>query len=104
MRVATASPMVGGMTTTQKIFEGFQPNRKLIGAGLLLGGVGAVAGLLGTAMVGVALATAGRGWVRQLDTAPTDRAARAFQQARAASQAGLDAWRGANSTDQSSFS
>ncbi|MDH6135414.1 hypothetical protein P3T37_004829 [Kitasatospora sp. MAA4] len=81
------------MAINQKSFGGFQPNRKLIGAGLLLGGVGAVAGLLGTVMVGVALATAGRGWVRQLETPPTERAARALQQARAASQAGLDAWR-----------
>ncbi len=78
---------------TQKSFGGFQPNRKLIGAGLLLGGIGAVAGLMGTVMVGVALATAGRGWVRQLETPPSERAARAMQQARAASQAGLEAWR-----------
>ncbi|WP_035800407.1 hypothetical protein [Kitasatospora mediocidica] len=81
------------MMMTQKSFGGFQPNRKLIGAGLLLGGIGAVAGLMGTVMVGVALATAGRGWVRQLETPPSERAARAMQQARAASQAGLEAWR-----------
>ncbi|MDH6111278.1 hypothetical protein P3T36_003302 [Kitasatospora sp. MAP12-15] len=72
---------------------GFQPNRKLLGAGLLLGGVGAVAGLLGTVLVGVALATAGRGWIQQMETSPVERATRAMQQARAASQAGLDAWR-----------
>lgn len=81
------------MAINQKSYGGFQPNRKLIGAGLLLGGVGAVAGLLGTVMVGVALATAGRGWIQQMDTSPAERAARAMQQARAASQAGLDAWR-----------
>ncbi|MFI9269568.1 hypothetical protein ACIGXM_02395 [Kitasatospora sp. NPDC052896] len=83
------------MTTNQNILTGFQPNRKLLGAGLLLGGVGAVAGLLGTTLVGVALATAGRGWIRQLETHPAERAARTLAQARAASQAGLDAWRNA---------
>ncbi len=83
------------MAINQKVFGGFQPNRKLLSAGLVLGGVGAVAGLLGTVLVGVALATAGRGWVQQLETAPSERAARALQQARAASQAGVDAWRGA---------
>ncbi|MDH6116986.1 hypothetical protein ABH930_000405 [Kitasatospora sp. GAS204A] len=103
MRVVGGSLIVSRMTTNQKIFEGFQLNRKLLGAGLLLGGVGAVAGLLGTTLVGVALATAGRGWVRQLDTAPTERASRALQQARAASQAGLDAWRNANVSDQASL-
>ncbi|MCX4748180.1 hypothetical protein OG455_22145 [Kitasatospora sp. NBC_01287] len=91
------------MTINQKTFGGFQPNRKLLGTGLLLGGVGAVTGLLGTVLVGVALATAGRGWVQQLDTPPSERAARALQQARAASQAGLDAWRSANSPNQPSF-
>lgn len=87
------------MAITQNFLNGFQPNRKLIGAGLVLGGVGAVAGLVGTVLVGVALATAGRGWVRQLDTPPTERAARALAQARAASQAGVDAWRSAASSN-----
>lgn len=81
------------MAIIQKSFGGFQPNRKLLGAGLLLGGVGAVAGMLGTVLVGVALATAGRGWIQQMETPPAERAARAMQQAKAASQAGLDAWR-----------
>ncbi|GAA1971135.1 hypothetical protein [Kitasatospora viridis] len=83
------------MTINQRVFAGFQPNRKMISAGLVLGGAGAVAGMLGTVLIGVALATAGRGWLQQLETAPTERAARALAQARAASQAGLDAWRNA---------
>ncbi|GAA1223365.1 hypothetical protein GCM10009665_12050 [Kitasatospora nipponensis] len=87
------------MTTNQSIFDGFQPNRKLLAAGLALGGLGAVAGLTGTVLIGVALATAGRGWVRQLDTPPGERAARALQQAKAASQAGVDAWRNAASVN-----
>ncbi|MGF1429310.1 hypothetical protein [Kitasatospora sp. LaBMicrA B282] len=91
------------MTTDQKSFAGFAPNRRLIGAGLLLGGVGAVTALLGTVLVGVALATAGRDWLQQLETSPTERASRAFQQARAASMAGRDAWRGAGAPDQAHF-
>ncbi|WP_051970182.1 hypothetical protein [Kitasatospora azatica] len=90
---------MGTNQTDQKIFAGFQVNRQLLSAGLVLGGVGAAAGLLGTVLVGVALATAGRGWVRQLETPPTERAARTLQQARAASQAGLDAWRNAASVN-----
>jgi hypothetical protein len=87
------------MANTQKIFTGFQPNRQLIGAGMVLGTVGAVACLTGTVLIGVALATAGRSWVQQLEHAPTERASRALAQARAASQAGLDAWRNAASAN-----
>ncbi|PYC87954.1 hypothetical protein C7C46_02670 [Streptomyces tateyamensis] len=76
-----------------KFFGGFEVNRKMLAAGLVLGGVGAAAGLLGTALVGAALVTAGRSWVRRLETAPGERAARTLAQAKAASQAGLDAWR-----------
>ncbi|WP_327067630.1 hypothetical protein OG500_17560 [Kitasatospora sp. NBC_01250] len=87
------------MATFQKFNSAFPVNRRLLGAGLMLGGVGAAAGLLGTVLVGVALATAGRSWVQQFETSPGERAARALQQARAASQAGLDAWRTASVPD-----
>jgi hypothetical protein len=83
------------MANMQKISATFQPNRQLLGAGMVLGAVGALAALAGTVLIGVALATAGRDWVQQLETAPSERATRALQQARAASQAGLDAWRSA---------
>ncbi|MFE0458069.1 hypothetical protein ACFW1A_02250 [Kitasatospora sp. NPDC058965] len=83
------------MATDAKVFSGFQVNRKMVAAGLMLGGCGAAAGLLGTVMVGVALANAGRTWARQLEVPPSERAARTLAQARAASQAGLDAWRSA---------
>ncbi|TQF04692.1 hypothetical protein E6W39_23800 [Kitasatospora acidiphila] len=83
------------MTNTQKISMGFQPNRQLIGAGMVLGAVGAAAATVGTIMIFSALAAAGRSWLRQLETAPAERASRALTQAKAASQAGLDAWRSA---------
>ncbi|MFB7666817.1 hypothetical protein ACFC1R_23180 [Kitasatospora sp. NPDC056138] len=81
------------MATYQKFIGGFQVNRGMLTAGAALTGVGALIGLTGTVIVGVALASAGRDWVQQLETPPGELAARTFQQAKAASQAGLDAWR-----------
>ncbi|MGK4581583.1 hypothetical protein [Kitasatospora sp. HPMI-4] len=81
------------MATYQKYFGGFQINRGMLTAGAALTGIGALIGLTGTVLVGVALASAGRGWVRQMETPPGELAARTLQQARAASQAGLEAWR-----------
>ncbi|AUG78154.1 hypothetical protein CFP65_3358 [Kitasatospora sp. MMS16-BH015] len=81
------------MATNQKFIGGFQVNRHLLAAGAALTGVGAMIGLAGTVIVGVALASAGRGWVQQLETPPGELAARTLNQARAASMAGLDAWR-----------
>ena len=81
------------MATNQNFIGGFQVNRNLLLAGAALTGVGALIGLTGTVIVGAALASAGRGWVRQLDTPPTELATRKLNQARAASLAGLEAWR-----------
>ena len=75
----------------------FRVNRRLLAAGAVLTGTGALLALIGTAIAGTALATAGRGWVQQLETPPTEMATRAMRQAKAASkaasQAGVDAWR-----------
>ncbi|MFB9367416.1 hypothetical protein ACWCYY_30740 [Kitasatospora sp. NPDC001664] len=81
------------MATYQKFIGGFEVNRGLLATGVVLTGVGALVGLAGTAMVGAALLSAGRGWVRQLETPPGEMAQRTFQHARAASMAGWDAWR-----------
>ncbi|MCC9307607.1 hypothetical protein LN042_10915 [Kitasatospora sp. RB6PN24] len=83
------------MMNTQKISMGFQPNRQLIRVGTLLATVGAATAAVGTMLVCSALAAAGRDWLRQLETAPAERASRALTQAKAASQAGLEAWRNA---------
>ena len=76
---------------------GFNVDRKLLAAGAVLTGTGALLALVGTAIAGTALATAGRGWVQQLETPPTELATRALRQAKsvsqAASQAGMEAWR-----------
>ncbi|QKW20232.1 hypothetical protein HUT16_15200 [Kitasatospora sp. NA04385] len=82
------------MTTNQKFtVGGFQVNRRLLTAGAALTGVGAVVALAGTALVCTALVSAGRGWVRTLETHPAEMAQRTFQQAKAASAAGREAWR-----------
>ncbi|WP_345697830.1 hypothetical protein [Kitasatospora terrestris] len=80
------------MAMTQK-FSGFQVNRSMLGGGVVLTGLGAVIGLAGTALVCYSLASAGRGWMQQMDTPPSELAARAINQARAASLAGLEAWK-----------
>src|SRR5436305_53348 len=71
--------------------------RRLRAAGAVLTGSGALLALVGTAIAGTALATAGRGWVQRMETPPTELATRALHQAKnvskAASQAGLEAWR-----------
>ncbi|RKE19835.1 hypothetical protein [Streptomyces sp. TLI_171] len=81
------------MATNQKFIGGFQVNRGMLTAGAALTGLGAVVGLTGTVLVCVALANAGRGWIQQLDTPPSALAQRTLHQARAASTAGMEAWR-----------
>ncbi|WP_371480814.1 hypothetical protein [Kitasatospora sp. NBC_00315] len=77
----------------QNVLSGFQVNRSLLAGGAVLSGIGAALGLAGAAMVGVALVSAGRGWVRQLDTPPAELASRTLRGARTASMAGWEAWR-----------
>ncbi|MFJ5230624.1 hypothetical protein ACIQBJ_12120 [Kitasatospora sp. NPDC088391] len=82
------------MATTHSIsFRGFQVNRGMLTAGAALTGLGALVGLTGSVLVCVALANAGRGWIRTFETPPTELAQRTLHQARAASAAGLEAWR-----------
>ncbi|MEV7118099.1 hypothetical protein [Kitasatospora griseola] len=81
------------MATNQKFIGGFQVNRGMLTVGVALTGLGAVVGLTGTALVCVALANAGRGWFQQLETHPAALAQRTMHQAKAASAAGLEAWR-----------
>ncbi|WP_406200240.1 hypothetical protein OH807_18905 [Kitasatospora sp. NBC_01560] len=81
------------MATNQSFFNGFQVNRTLLAGGAVFTGVGALLGATGAVMVCVALATAGRQWVRGMDTPPTAMAQRALSGAKAASAAGWDAWR-----------
>ncbi|WP_354641283.1 hypothetical protein [Kitasatospora camelliae] len=81
------------MATNQKFMAGFQINRGMLTAGAVLTGLGAAMAFAGTVVLSVAVASAGRGWMQQLDTPPTEIARRGLNQARAASLAGLEAWR-----------
>ncbi|MEV8093648.1 hypothetical protein [Kitasatospora sp. NPDC085879] len=81
------------MATNQKFTNGFRVNRTMLGTGVVLTGIGAVLSLAGTAIVCATLASAGRDYVNRMETPPSEQARRAMQQAKAASMAGLEAWR-----------
>ncbi|RKT17144.1 hypothetical protein BX285_1508 [Streptomyces sp. 1114.5] len=83
---------------TNQMFNGLQVNRSLLAGGVLLTGVGSLLGAAGAAMVCTALFTAGRSWVRNLETPPTALAQRALHDAKVASSAGWDAWRAQHSS------
>ncbi|MEU3458345.1 hypothetical protein ABZ721_00130 [Streptomyces sp. NPDC006733] len=77
--------------------HGIDIDTRLLTVGVAVTGVAAVLGLAGTIMIGVTLLNTGRGFVRRMEVAPVELAARAYRQAKvasqAASQAGADAWR-----------
>lgn len=72
---------------------GFHPNPRLLAMGAAMTGVGAMVVAAGAAMVGLSLAIAGRRWVQSWEVPPAEMAHRTINQARMASQAGLEAWR-----------
>lgn len=86
------------MATQDNFFSGFQVNRPLITGGAVLTGVGATLGMAGAVMICTALASAGRGWLRQMDMPPSRMAHRALHEAKVASSAGWDAWRAEHSS------
>lgn len=81
------------MATNQTLIRGFQVNRTLLTTGAALTGLGTLLAFTGTMIVSAALAAAGRGWLRELETHPAQLAARTLHQAKVASVAGLEAWR-----------
>jgi hypothetical protein len=62
----------------------------IVGAALI--GAGAVIGLAGMVIGGVAVLSATRRWVGQLDQPPAEVARQKWAQARAATMAGASAW------------
>ncbi|MER6401775.1 hypothetical protein ABT263_37940 [Kitasatospora sp. NPDC001603] len=90
------------MATNDSFLSGFQVNRSLLAGGAVLTGIGAVLGAAGAAMVCAALATAGRTWIKRLETPPTAVATavaqRALREAKVASAAGWEAWRAEHSS------
>ncbi|KJS56941.1 hypothetical protein [Streptomyces rubellomurinus] len=81
------------MATNESEFSGFRVNRSLLAGGAVLTGIGSLLGAAGATMVCVALAMAGRDWMRGLENRPTAVAQRALHEARVASTAGWEAWR-----------
>ncbi len=79
--------------TRQTAQAGVQLNRGLVVGGGALLGVGALLGFTGTVLLGAALVAAVRRWVQQLEQPPSELAKRTWQQARAATSAGAQAWR-----------
>ena len=73
--------------------EGMQLNRSLLVGGGVLIGVGGLLGLTGMVLVGSALLSATRQWVKQLEQPPSVMARRRWQQAKVAASAGAQAWR-----------
>jgi hypothetical protein len=72
---------------------GIQVNRSLlVGEGVLVG-IGGLLGFTGVVLIGSALLSATRQWVKQLGQPPSEMARRKWQQARAAASAGAEAWR-----------
>ena len=62
-------------------------------AGAVLVGVGGLLALAGFAVSGAALATAVRRWIDQMEVPPNELARQQFARAKAATSAGVGAWR-----------
>ena len=70
-----------------------QLNTRLVIGSAVLIGVGGLLGLTGAVIGSSALLAATRRWVNQLETPPRELARRGWEQTRAATIAGADAWR-----------
>jgi hypothetical protein len=81
--------------------EGMQLNRSLLVGGGVLVGIGGLVGFTGMVLVGSALLSATRQWVKQLEQPPSLMARRKWRQARVAAAAGAQAWRNGPQTGSS---
>jgi hypothetical protein len=66
--------------------------RRIAGGGVLIG-IGGLLGFTGMLLVGSAIVSVARQRVNQLEQPPSELAKRTWQQARAATTAGANAWR-----------
>jgi hypothetical protein len=82
--------------------DGMQVNRSLLVGGGVLVGIGGLLGFTGMVLVGSALLSATRQWVKQLEQPPSVMARRTWQQAKVAASAGAQAWRNGPQTGSSS--
>jgi hypothetical protein len=88
------------MSDSEMSQAGPQFNTRLLLGGVLLMGIGGVIGLAGLALGSSAVLAAGRRWVRQMEVPPSELAKIKWAQARAATAAGVGAWRDGQQTQQ----
>ncbi|MCX4828499.1 hypothetical protein OG746_07150 [Streptomyces sp. NBC_01016] len=74
----------------------FRPDRRRLGAGAVLTGIGTLTAMAGVGVLVYELARAGRSWTGSWDVPPSELAARTLHQAQAAAtsatRAGRDTW------------
>jgi hypothetical protein len=75
--------------------------RRIAGGGVLIG-IGGLLGFIGMVLVSSAIVSAARQRVNQLEQPPSELAKRTWQQARAATTAGAQAWRNSPPAEVSS--
>lgn len=71
----------------------FMLDFRMIKIGAIVAGVGMMVAAAGTGLVGMALTSATREWMRRKEVSPSTMAADRVRQARHASMAGAQAWR-----------
>jgi hypothetical protein len=81
------------VTGGQASQAGIRVNQGLVVGGAVLVGLGGLLGFAGMLLVTSAIASATRRWMRQLERPPTETAKLKWQQARAATTAGAEAWK-----------
>ena len=85
------------MTTGEISRQPVQLNRGALVSGAVLVGVGGLLGATGVLLGTYAILSATRQWMKQLETPPSEIAARRLHQAKAATSAAADAWRAGGS-------
>ena len=84
------------MQNTDISSTGFQLNRTQAMVGAVLVGAGALIGMAGALVGGLALCSAASRWIHELEVPPTEVAKQKWGQAKAATQAGAQAWHTSN--------
>jgi len=81
------------MTANGVSRQPLQVNRGLLVSGAVMLGVGGVLGATGLLLGSLAVLSATRRWVDQLETPPSEMALQAWHQAKVATSAAAEAWR-----------
>lgn len=84
------------MHNSQSSSAGFQLNRTQAMVGAVLVGSGALIGMAGALIGGLALVSAASRWIHELEVPPTEVVKQKWSQTKAATQAGAQAWHSSN--------